>query len=355
MPDVIPGQPRNGRVVTFYSFKGGTGVTMALANIAWILASNGYRVLAADWDLESPGLHRYFAPFLDSAVHDAQGIIDMIRDYEWYAKKVRQAEADGNPEPEEVLRANIGRHAEVQRFTIPIRDWEFPGGGSLEFLSPGRQNKDYLATISALDWDSFYNELDGGVFLNAFREELKAHYDYALIDGRTGLSDLADVCTVHLPDILVDCFTLATQGVDGAAQVARDVNDLFGDRIRVLPVPMRVDPSEQARAEAGRIYARRKFDGLPADLSAAERQVYWANVEVPYRSYYSYEETLAVFGDEPGVPGSMLAAYERITGYVTDGATTRLPVIDENVRNEARARFERRAPRERRGCSPSLS
>ena len=54
----------NGKVVTFYSYKGGTGRTMALANVAWILAANGHRVLAVDWDLESPGLHRYFAPFI---------------------------------------------------------------------------------------------------------------------------------------------------------------------------------------------------------------------------------------------------------------------------------------------------
>ena len=49
---------RNGRIVTFYSYKGGTGRSMALANVAWILASNGTRVLTIDWDLEAPGLHR---------------------------------------------------------------------------------------------------------------------------------------------------------------------------------------------------------------------------------------------------------------------------------------------------------
>ena len=37
-----------GKIVTFYSFKGGVGRTMALANVAWILASNGLRVLVAD-------------------------------------------------------------------------------------------------------------------------------------------------------------------------------------------------------------------------------------------------------------------------------------------------------------------
>ena len=31
----------DGTVITFYSYKGGTGRTMALANVAWILAANG--------------------------------------------------------------------------------------------------------------------------------------------------------------------------------------------------------------------------------------------------------------------------------------------------------------------------
>jgi len=53
-----------GEIITFYSYKGGTGRSMALANVAWVLASNGRRVLVIDWDLEAPGLHRYFKPFL---------------------------------------------------------------------------------------------------------------------------------------------------------------------------------------------------------------------------------------------------------------------------------------------------
>ena len=37
-----------GKIITFYSYKGGVGRTMAVANIAWILAANGKRVLVAD-------------------------------------------------------------------------------------------------------------------------------------------------------------------------------------------------------------------------------------------------------------------------------------------------------------------
>src|SRR5258708_19392098 len=53
-----------GAIITFYSYKGGTGRTMALANYACYLAQrpvlSGKRILIIDWDLEAPGLHRYF-------------------------------------------------------------------------------------------------------------------------------------------------------------------------------------------------------------------------------------------------------------------------------------------------------
>ena len=49
-----------GQIYTFYSYKGGTGRTMALANVAVLLAKWGYGVLIADWDLEAPGIEYFF-------------------------------------------------------------------------------------------------------------------------------------------------------------------------------------------------------------------------------------------------------------------------------------------------------
>lgn len=339
MSDISPDEPRDGRIVTFYSYKGGTGRTMALANVAWILASNGRHVLAADWDLESPGLHKFFSPFLDQSVPEAKGIIDMVRGYEWAA--ARAADED------ERLLAHIPEHARIQQYVIPLRHWTFPGGGSLSFLSPGKQNQNYLATLSALDWDNFHEALNGGEFIDAVRADMRRHYDYTLIDSRTGLGDIAEVCTVHLPDVLVDCFTLSNQGLDGATVVARRIEEEYGWRgIRVLPVPMRVDESEKERVEASRVFAQRAFAHLPREMTDAQRRAYWNTVEVPYRPYYAYEEMLAVFGDKPGVPGSMLSAYERITGHITDGEITTLPPIDEDLRNLTRAKFDRKLPLE---------
>jgi MinD-like ATPase involved in chromosome partitioning or flagellar assembly/tetratricopeptide (TPR) repeat protein len=329
-------ESRDGRIVTFYSYKGGTGRTMALANVAWILAANGHRVLVADWDLESPGLHRFFHPFLaESEVRDASGIIDLIRDYEWAAAKAAGQDRAAKLIPE---------RARVQPHALSLK-WSFPEGGGLDFLSPGRQNLDYAATLGALDWDNFYDKLNGGEFLDAVRADMKRHYDYVLIDSRTGLSDVADICTVHLPDILVDCFTLSTQGIEGAAQVARFIEERHKDRgIRILPVPMRVDQAEKEKVEAGHSVAVRLFAGFPAAMSEAQRREYWAAVEVPYRAFYAYEETLAVFGDPPGSPASLLSSFERIAAQITDGAVTGLPALDDQLRNRTKLLFTRKAP-----------
>ena len=70
-----------GQVITFYSYKGGTGRSMLVANTAWLLASVGKRVLLMDWDLEAPGLHRYFKPFLtDPDLKETDGVIEWITD-----------------------------------------------------------------------------------------------------------------------------------------------------------------------------------------------------------------------------------------------------------------------------------
>jgi tetratricopeptide (TPR) repeat protein len=374
MPEPAEGssrEPRDGQIVTFYSFKGGTGRTMALANVAWILAASGRRVLVADWDLESPGLHRFFHPFMETEVRDAPGIIDLIRDYERAAiRNGRTQEADraegraeGRAESGAEGRAEsgaesgaegrtpraaellIGERARVEQYAFSL-NWEFTGGGSLDFLSSGRQNDLYAATLGALDWESFYNRLNGGEFLDALRADMKRHYDYVLIDSRTGLSDVADICTVHLPDVLVDCFTLSTQGIEGAAQVARSVQELYhGKRpIRILPVPMRVDPFEKEKVDAGHAVAVRLFDGLPAAMTEPERQAYWSEVQVPYRPFYAYEETLAVFGDAPGAPTSLLSSFERITGHITKGAVTRLAPMEESLRQRTMVLFTRQVP-----------
>ena len=76
---------KRGQVTTFYSYKGGTGRTFVLANVAFLLASLGKRVCVLDWDLEAPGLHRFFRPFLeDPELEITEGLIDWLWDVTAY-------------------------------------------------------------------------------------------------------------------------------------------------------------------------------------------------------------------------------------------------------------------------------
>src|SRR5215467_559283 len=121
MPEKTPGT-----IVTFYSFKGGTGRSMALANVAWILACAGKKVLAIDWDLEAPGLHRYFYPFLvDKELTASDGVIDWVMDYALEAVSTSREGSSGV----EWYKS----HANILRFALAL-DYEFPRGGRLDFV-----------------------------------------------------------------------------------------------------------------------------------------------------------------------------------------------------------------------------
>jgi tetratricopeptide (TPR) repeat protein len=324
----------NGTIITFYSYKGGTGRTMALANVAWILAANGHKVLAVDWDLEGPGLHRFFHPFLDPhALETRPGVIDLINRYEIEVPNAQKREPGWHLE-----------YARVLDYAMSL-DWQFPAGGTLDFISAGQQDRDYSSQRNTVDWDDFYDRLGGGLFFDALRADMRANYDYILIDSRTGLSDIADICTVHFPDILVDCFTLSDQSINGAAQVADYISKKYRSRnIRILPVPMRIDEGEMEKVETGRMLAQSRFEGLPKTADGEPVTDYWGAVEIPYRPFYAYEETLATFGEAPGSPTSLLGAFERLTAVITDGVVSKLPAMDEEIRKQYRDAFKRRRP-----------
>ncbi|WP_241840060.1 FxSxx-COOH system tetratricopeptide repeat protein [Frankia sp. CcI49] len=322
----------SGTVVTFYSYKGGTGRSMALANTAWLLASSGSRVLVVDWDLEAPGLHRYFHPFLhDPDLRSTRGVMDMIWDF---AIAVMSPQGPGEEEW-------FARSTEVMQYAVSLT-WPFASGGTIDFVCSGRHDAAYAQRVNTFDWNTFYEQQGGGDFIDALRADMRSSYDWILIDSRTGLSDTAGICTVQLPDVVVNCFTLSSQSIDGAVSVARSI-DAQGDgrTIRLLPVLMRADDGEQRRLELGRDVARAAFNSFLRDMDDLEKERYWGDVEVPYKPYYAYEEILAVFGDRPRQEGTLLAAYERLTSHLTHGVVSELPPQDELRRRETLEVFER--------------
>jgi cellulose biosynthesis protein BcsQ len=329
---------RQGRIATFYSYKGGTGRSMAVANVGWILASTGKRVLLIDWDLEAPGLHRYFHPFLeDKELTSTRGVIDFFVAFATAARDQETSRGDDWFEP----------FASLLPYTVQLQ-WTFPGEGTLELVPAGKQDAAYAVRTTSFDWQHFY-EHGGGIFLEAVKRNLRADYDYVLIDSRTGISDTSGICTVQMPDELVVLFTLNGQSIKGASAIAdsADRQRRTSDgrpSLKIWPVPTRVEPAEKERLDMARDAAKATFDRFLGHLRRHERTDYWNDVQVMYQPYYAYEEVLAQFGDSRKTTGSMLAAMERVASLVTHPATVSVPAINESLRRETLALFERVKP-----------
>jgi MinD-like ATPase involved in chromosome partitioning or flagellar assembly len=320
------------QIVTFYSYKGGTGRTMALANVAWILASSGKRVLAVDWDLEAPGLHRYFHPFLlDKECRSSPGVIDMVWDVSVSAMKPSGSDTDPGW---------YRQYADVLKYAVSLR-WPFPNGGTLDLLPAGSQGGSYAARVNSFNWKNFYERFGGGGYLDAVVTNMRKEYQYVLIDSRTGVSDTSGICTVQLPDTLVVCFTLNTQSIEGSAAVTQSVIDQRGGRpLRVLPVPMRLEDGEKRKLDAGLDYAHKRFASF-ARMPPQEFETYWGEVAVPYKRFYAYEEVLATSADRAKQAQALLPTAEKLTSYLTRGAVTAIARITETERRRWLAEFER--------------
>ena len=347
-----------GKIITFYSYKGGTGRSMALANVAWILASRGEQVLIVDWDLEAPGLHRYFSPFLlDKDLVSSQGVIEFLQRFEKAALTPRSTEltaATRLPSPEysnastaATLELDPTWYTELADLSeLAIRlEWDFEEGGLIDLVPAGRQDSSYSERVNSFNYKNFFERLNGGVFLEAVKLLAKEKYSYVLIDSRTGVSDTAGACTVLLPDSLVVFFTPNNQSVRGAAGVAASVSRhrrrSHGSDLRIFPVMTRVDGSESDRLEFSKDRARALFDPILGEhLKKEKLDTYWGEVQTQHIAFYSFEEVLSTFKDNPDDRLALLKSMEKLTGYLTDQQVTSLCPMSRKVREDKLKEFQ---------------
>jgi len=307
---------------------------MALANVAWVLASNGNRVLTIDWDLEAPGLPRFFQPFVDDRVlASSHGLIDLFADHVARSSVPKPVVPSIDQYP--------GQHGdiEVSEYIITL-NWKFPNGGRLDLLSAGKPGPAYARLVTQFDWEQLYARFGGNDLIESLKGQFRSTYDYVLIDSRTGINDTSGICTVQIPDILVVCFTLNRQSIEGSARVAESVDAQRHDEpLRIFPVPMRVEHAEFDKLDSAMRLVASKFTRFLGHLPSDEIPKYWPAVEIRSIPFYAYEEILCAFGDAPGQPVSMLASIERIARYLTDGSVTSALHIDDQTRTRVLAAF----------------
>src|SRR6266852_6158332 len=151
-----------GDIITFYSYKGGTGRSMVLANVGYLLAtSQDYgnpQVLLIDWDLEAPGLERFFG----ADALPGPGLIDYLTDMqEHYVREAADIRL-----PESMARdPNAIKVFESGARSHPLKQYYKTIGGlpNLFLMPAGRRSSDsagpenYWEKVRGFDWDQFYH------------------------------------------------------------------------------------------------------------------------------------------------------------------------------------------------------
>jgi len=283
----------SGIVYTFYSFKGGVGRSMALANIATLLALWGKRVLVIDWDLEAPGIEKYFAGHipLDRGRRQVPGLVDLV------------AEIGRGGQPrwrDHLIHANVAKEATV------------------DIITAGRDDQDYVSRLRGIDWDDLFAAHGFGDLLEQMRTEWIGEYDFVFVDSRTGITDIGGICTIHLPDVIVTLFTANQQNLEGVKDVMQRARrghkelPVERNRLLVLPVPAR-DESDREYKLAEEWRARfaaelKEFFDDWAPLTQRPEDILNL-LKLPYFSYWSFGERLPVLEEDPRNPKTLAGAF----------------------------------------------
>lgn len=192
--------------VAFYSYKGGVGRTLLVANTAQFLALSGRRVVVLDLDLEAPGLLHKLGNsevLARAASGKLPGAVDELL-----------STVEGQPQKRSLKNAAI--------------EVALPTGtkGVLLLIPAGSApSHTYWAAFERLNNALKSNRPNGGLpeaileLQARIAEELDP--EFLLVDSRTGITELGGLATSLLADRVVCLTTAAAESVEGTLVVAQ--------------------------------------------------------------------------------------------------------------------------------------
>ena len=302
-----------GQVITFYSYKGGVGRSMALANVACVLAqtqSGGRGVLVVDWDLEAPGLHRFFSKHLsnhfggstptEQMIDEKPGLLDLFIELNKATKSADFLQIRQNEDIAQELISQLDLQKYVIQTDVP----------NLALLKAGRRDKEYAVRVNTFPWEELYSR--SPYLYRTLAERWGEEYQYVLIDSRTGETDTSGICTMIMPEKLVVVFAPNRQSTIGVLDLSEQaLNYRYeSDDLRhlgIFPLPSRIEMSEKILRKDWRENTeygyQPRFERLFQKINnnRCDLEEYFNEVRIQHDPFYSYGEEIAVLnesGDE---------------------------------------------------------
>ena len=166
------------KIVSVHSFRGGTGKSNTTANLAALLATEGFRVGVVDTDIQSPGIHVLFGM-------DDSDMEHSLNDYLWGKCEINEAAHD--------VTGRLGADVKGQLYLIPSS------------IKPGE-----IARILREGYDV-------GLLTDGFRDVVeKMKLDYLMIDTHPGLNE-ETLLSIAISQVLVIIMRPDSQDYQGTA------------------------------------------------------------------------------------------------------------------------------------------
>jgi len=274
------------RFIAFYSYKGGVGRTLALANCARALAAKGKKIVLLDLDLEAPGLLHFEVLQPKSRNKKPAGFAEYLAD----------CLENGPPGSlDDYIHECLGQKTD---------------NGTVWLMPAGRHNESgYLGFLNGMTWNDFYTQQEGYKILENLRGHIIDRFnpDYVFMDARTGLSEIGGIATHQLADIVVLVFNLNGQNIIGAKRVFDSIRDHapLNPKIILVASPVPVMPTEKGTPFAKKMQAiRRDFSGAYNNDKP---------LVIPYHPLLAFEDRLLV---DDGDLFSSDAPYRRLVEII---------------------------------------
>lgn len=192
-------------IFSFYSYKGGVGRSQLCANVAaYLCHKRNKKVLLLDWDFEAPGLHYYFG--LQDEAMEVDGSLELLEQYMALMLTHEKVSDKDYPSFDKSSILNL----------LNAKGWKEEKKGCVDLIPAGCYGEAYIPRVNNFNWYQFYNRLDGQVYIEWLKGQLKGlGYDYILIDSRTGINDYSGICNLHLPDANIVVMAANSQNMRG--------------------------------------------------------------------------------------------------------------------------------------------
>ena len=171
----------NSDVISFYSYKGGTGRTLALIHIAYLLAQKGKNVLILDLDMESPSIQNIFKSEIEGMNY---GLIDYL-----YNKMYEKGTEKRISISDIYVKLDGSKYNKIN--------------GNLYIVPAGKINTEYIYKLSKIQPNLISRDNYISDLIKNLESRQSLNLDFVLVDSRTGINNWSELSLIDLSDKVI--------------------------------------------------------------------------------------------------------------------------------------------------------